>query len=149
LLFCNAQILFSSFEIHSDTNVKRWCMNGYNDKKVLVVENSRVVSGLIKKALIASGINRENISTATDGHQALLSAELVNFSLVTTAVYMKLKNGAQMLEAFRKNDKKESLKKMPVIVISSETDLDYAQKFLDLGIQGFIKKPFNTEDTQR
>mgnify|MGYP001586598905 CR=1 FL=1 len=50
---------------------------------------------------------------------------------------------------FRKNDKKESLKKMPVIVISSETDLDYAQKFLDLGIQGFIKKPFNTEDTQR
>lgn len=123
-------------------------MTGYNDKKVLVVENSRVVSGLIKKALIASGINDENITTATDGHQALLIAELVDFSLVTTAVHMKLKDGAQLLEAFRKNAKKESLKKMPVVVISSETDLDYAQKFLDLGIQGFIKKPFKTEDIQ-
>jgi CheY-like chemotaxis protein len=123
-------------------------MTGYNDKKVLVVENSRVVSGLIKKALIASGINGENITTATDGHQALLIAELVDFSLVTTAVHMKLKDGAQLLEGLRKNVKKESLQKMPVLVISSETDLDYAQKFLDLGIQGFIKKPFKTEDIQ-
>jgi len=123
-------------------------MTGYNDKKVLVVENSRVVSGLIKKALIASGINGENITTATDGHQALLIAELVDFSLVTTAVHMKLKDGAQLLEGLRKNAKKESLQKMPVLVISSETDLDYAQKFLDLGIQGFIKKPFKTEDIQ-
>jgi len=123
-------------------------MIGYNDKKVLVVENSRVVSGLIKKALIASGINSENITTANDGHQALLIAELVDFSLVTTAVHMKLKDGAQLLEALRKNSKKESLQKMPVLVISSETDLDYAQKFLDLGIQGFIKKPFKTEDIQ-
>jgi two-component system, chemotaxis family, chemotaxis protein CheY len=123
-------------------------MVGYNDKKVLVVENSKVVSGIIKKALVASGINSENITTATDGHQALLIAELVDFSLVTTAVHMKLKDGAQLLEGLRKNAKKESLNKMPVIVISSETDLDYAQKFLDLGIQGFIKKPFKTEDIQ-
>ncbi len=123
-------------------------MSGYDDKKVLVVENSRVVAGLIKKALVASGINRENITTATDGHQALLIAELVDFSLVTTAVHMKLKDGAQLLESLRKNAKKESLKKMPVLVISSETDLNYAQKFLDLGIQGFIKKPFKTEDIQ-
>ncbi len=123
-------------------------MVGYNDKKVLVVENSKVVSGIIKKALIASGINSENITTATDGHQALLIAELVDFSLVTTAVHMKLKDGAQLLEGLRKNAKKESLNKMPVLVISSETDLDYAQKFLDLGIQGFIKKPFKTEDIQ-
>ncbi len=124
-------------------------MSGYNDKKVLVVENSRVISGIIKKALVASGINSDNITTATDGHQALLIAELVDFSLVTTAVHLRLKDGAQLLEALRKNPKKESLQKIPVLVISSETDLGYAEKFLNLGIQGFIKKPFKTEDIKK
>ena len=81
-------------------------MTGYNDKKVLVLENSRVVSDSIKKALITSGINGENITTAAADHQALLIVELVKFLLFTTAVYMNIKYGAQLLGKFKKKRQK-------------------------------------------
>lgn len=81
-----------------------------------------------------------NLTTATDGQQAL---ELLNarpFDLVLLDVMMPGLNGYEVLERMHADGK---LRHVPVIMISALDEIDSVIRCIELGAEDYLSKPFN------
>ena len=81
-----------------------------------------------------------NVTTAADGRQAL---ELLNskpFDLVLLDIMMPNVNGYEVLAAMKAND---SLRHIPVIMISAIDEIDSVIRCIELGAEDYLPKPFN------
>jgi CheY-like chemotaxis protein len=121
-------------------------MHNYKGKKVLVVDNSRWIARLIKNQLTEIGFEDELVSIATDGHQAFLILDLKEFDLVTSGLYLRAKNGLDLLNKLR-TDSRERMKDIPFVVISAER----TEEFIDNlakggGANGYLTKPFLNDE---
>ncbi len=118
----------------------------YKGKRVLVVDNSRWIARLIKNQLTEIGFEDDLVSVATDGHQAFLILDLKEFDLVTSGLYLRAKNGLDLLHKVR-TDSRERMKSIPFLVISAER----TEEFIDGlakggGANGYLTKPFTNEE---
>ena len=57
---------------------------------------------MIKSLLVKAGFNSENITTAINGHHALMFSELIGFELVASGLHMRVLDGAELLERLKK-----------------------------------------------
>lgn len=119
-----------------------------DNKKILVVDNSDVMTKIITNNLVEIGFQAENIMTANDGHQAFLMLELVDFSLVTSSLHMRIKGGVDFLRTIRTNTD-EKIQKTPFLVISSEKEGFFIKELETLGIDGYLRKPFKVNEIKR
>jgi DNA-binding response OmpR family regulator len=81
-----------------------------------------------------------NVTTASDGRQAL---ELLNskpFDLVLLDIMMPNVNGYEVLADMKAS---ESLRHIPVIMISAIDELDSVVRCIELGAEDYLPKPFN------
>src|SRR5215470_15162879 len=81
-----------------------------------------------------------NVSTASDGRQAL---ELLNskpFDLVLLDIMMPNLNGYEVLERMKADGR---LRHIPVVMISSIDELDSVIRCIELGAEDYLPKPFN------
>ena len=81
-----------------------------------------------------------NVTTASDGRQAL---ELLNskpFDLVLLDIMMPNVNGYEVLAAMKTH---EHLRHIPVIMISAIDEIDSVVRCIDLGAEDYLPKPFN------
>jgi DNA-binding response OmpR family regulator len=81
-----------------------------------------------------------NVITAADGRQAL---ELLNskpFDLVLLDIMMPNVNGYEVLAAMKASD---SLRHIPVIMISAVDEIDSVIRCIELGAEDYLPKPFN------
>lgn len=118
----------------------------YKGKRVLVVDNSRWIARLIKNQLTEIGFEDDLVSIATDGHQAYLILDLKEFDLVTSGLYLRARNGLDMLRKIR-SDSRVRMRDIPFIVISAER----TEEFIDGlakggGANGYLTKPFMNEE---
>lgn len=118
----------------------------YKGKRVLVVDNSRWIARLIKNQLMDVGFEDDLVSIATDGHQAYLILDLKEFDLVTSGLYLRARNGLDLLHKVR-TDSRVRMKNIPFLVISAER----TEEFIDGlakggGANGYLTKPFLSEE---
>lgn len=116
--------------------------------------------GNLKKILIAddSEINRELLSDMLSDEYEIIEAEngmeavkiLHNseqeISLVLLDLVMPVMDGFETLAVMNKN---EWLKSIPVIMITSETTVDYIHRAYELGVQDYISRPFDGQTVRR
>lgn len=96
----------------------------------------------------ALAATKMSTSTLDVQHTAFLEAKLaldaINAGtipdLVITDLNMPQMNGFEFLEAFRNIS---SCKRIPVLMLTTETSPDMKQKGKALGLTGWIEKPFN------
>ncbi len=103
-------------------------------KKILIVEDERIVRNLVKKKLVAEGYE---VELAVDGKDGLEKIEEVDPDLVLLDILMPRMNGIEFLEEIRKIEK---FKKLPVIIVSNSgqpVEIDKARK---LGVEEWIVK---------
>ena len=117
----------------------------FAEKNVLVVDNSALMTRMIKSYLVSAGFGTENISTATDGQQAYLLAELQGFHLITSGMHMKFFGGLELLRKLRESNE-ERIKEIPLVLITSERKEGVTQELEQAGGNGYLSKPFSTED---
>ncbi|NIQ02667.1 MAG: response regulator [Nitrospinaceae bacterium] len=121
----------------------------YKGKKVLVIDNSRWIARLIKNQLVSVGFEEDLISIATDGHQAFLILDLKEFDLVTSGLYLKARNGLDLLTRLR-HDKRDWMNKIPFLVISAERSEEFINRIAKLsGANGYLAKPFLNEELSK
>ncbi len=120
-------------------NIVNRTLNNY-DVNILVVDDSRFQLSVIKKILTKMKIN---VTTAHNGKEALdiikNQKEEHNFSLVLTDYEMPVMNGLELTVNIRGMYKKDQLS---ILVMSANEDLDTATKFIKIGANDFISKPF-------
>lgn len=117
-------------------------MNDYKQqfegKHVLVAEDNQINVFVIKQFLTKWGIN---ITIAENGSEALRLAKEHNYDLILMDLHMPIMDG---YEATR-----EILKIKPgmkIIAITATAESEVNKSITDVGMQGFVMKPFQPED---
>jgi DNA-binding response OmpR family regulator len=110
--------------------------------KVLVCEDDIVVLKTIQIAL-----ERANVESVCvdDGRKALQQLRDNIFDLIITDIHMPYNNGDEILHLVREEQKK----KVPIIMISSDTEEEVIALAKKLGVNEFVKKPIDLEKIQK
>jgi two-component system chemotaxis response regulator CheY len=112
------------------------------DKVVLVVDDSATVRKFVAASLNMKGFR---VVTAADGVEAseLMPAE--KFDLIITDLNMPDMDGFEFIRTLRETPENCDI---PIIVLSSMTDLKNKDYALELGALAFLEKPLSTEAIQ-
>jgi two-component system, chemotaxis family, chemotaxis protein CheY len=113
---------------------------------VLIVDDSSSMRAVIKKIIKVSGFNVGQYLEAGDGNEALdiLKKEWVD--LVLSDINMPNMNGLELIS--RMNDD-ETLRAIPVVMVTTEGSEEKVNMARDLGASGYIKKPFLPEEIKK
>ncbi|MBD5480993.1 MAG: response regulator [Lachnospiraceae bacterium] len=112
--------------------------------KVLVVDDQEMNRDLLEEILIKD----YDVVKAPDGKQALekLGQKDMNIVAVLLDLLMPEMDGFAVLDAMHEQG---MLKRIPVLVISSEQTVNVEEKCFDYGVSDFIRKPFEPSIIQR
>lgn len=110
---------------------------------ILLVDDSNVVKAVLSRMLSRSTLPIDQIFDAANGVEALKALSSNNIDLVITDINMPLMDGFELIERMRLD---MMLKDIPVIVISTEGSLTRISYLEEMGIKGYVRKPFVAEE---
>ncbi len=108
--------------------------------KILVVDDSRAVRTFVRNVL-EEALDCSVIDAAS-GFDALRMLPREDFNLVITDINMPDINGLDLIRFIRKSSRYE---RVPVVIISTQSSEKSQERFLTLGANCFIAKPFTPE----
>jgi len=111
-------------------------------KTVLIVDDSNTMRKIVSRALRQAGIDFSEILEAGDGQEALDVLANNKVDVVLSDINMPNMTGLEFLKAKSEDD---SIKDIPVIMISTETGADIIDQAKALGAKGAVKKPFTPD----
>jgi two-component system, chemotaxis family, chemotaxis protein CheY len=112
--------------------------------RVMVVDDMSTSRSLIYDCFDKLGIT--NVSAAKNGADALGAIKKSPVHLVVSDYNMPTMNGLELLKALRGNPKTE---KIGFILVSGSPDQTLVDKGRQLGMNNYLKKPFNPSDLER
>jgi two-component system chemotaxis response regulator CheY len=109
--------------------------------KALIVDDSRAVRMILSRTLREIGYETRE---AGNGREALevLATEMNTISLILADWNMPEMNGLELLKTVRANPQLSSI---PVVMVTTETELDQMNAALDAGANEYVMKPFTKE----
>ena len=108
-------------------------------RKVLVVDDSKLLHRMFEMML-----RQYPLVHAYDGKEALQQLEENHdVDLVLLDMNMPRMNGLELLEAMKAN---EEMKKIPVVLVTTEGSDEQTQRGLEAGAAAYVKKPFKNEE---
>ena len=112
---------------------------------VLIVDDSATVRAVLEKTLHLANIPTDNVHHAENGAQALQLLQEHEIDIVFADLNMPVMNGLQMIMKLYEQGR---LKTLPVVVVSTEGGRQRIDRLLQLGIAGYVRKPFHPEDVR-
>lgn len=106
-------------------------------KKILLVEDSRIIQLLIQTILVDYGCDVQFVS---DGKQAMDNLEKEKPDLLILDLMMPVMDGFTLLE------KLEKPITFPILVVTARSDYESIGKAIELGAADYLIKPFNSSD---
>ncbi len=113
---------------------------------VLIVDDSNSMRAVIKKVITISGFQMDLCLEAGNGKQALEMLGNSWVDVIVSDINMPEMNGLELLDQLRRND---TLKEIPVIMITTEGSDERMKEAFARGAKGFIKKPFLPEEIKK
>ncbi|MDD2341481.1 chemotaxis response regulator CheY [Tolumonas lignilytica] len=105
--------------------------------KILIVDDFSTMRRIIKNLLRDLGLN--NTHEADDGNTALPMLKNGDFDFVVTDWNMPGMQGIDLLKAIRAD---ESLRHLPVLMVTAEAKREQIIEAAQAGVNGYIVKPF-------
>jgi len=110
---------------------------------ILIVDDSLVLRKILQRVIRNAGINVGQIQEAGDGQAALQCLDAFKPDLILSDINMPIMDGLELLKRLKASD---SLKSLPVIMISTEASTERVMESIKLGACNFIRKPFIEDD---
>lgn len=107
----------------------------------MVVDDSRTIRKLLSRTLVELGYQ---VSEAENGVEALaaLNGEARSVNLILTDWNMPEMNGLDLLKEIRKQ---EAFNAVPVIMVTTETEMEHMAQALEAGANEYVMKPFTRD----
>ncbi|MCU0773528.1 MAG: chemotaxis response regulator CheY [Ideonella sp.] len=112
-------------------------MSNPADLKFLIVDDFSTMRRIVRGLLKEMGCN--NAEEAEDGSVALNMLKAGKFDFVVSDINMPNMNGFELLAAIKKDD---SLKHLPVLMVTAEARKEDIVRAAQDGASGYIVKPF-------
>ncbi len=109
---------------------------------VMIVDDSPVMRGFIRRVLTLSGFEVGEYLEASNGEEALARLEGHSVDVILTDINMPKMNGEELL---RRLETDARLRSVPTLVISTDATKARILKMLSLGADGYMTKPFSPE----
>ena len=116
----------------------RLIMENLVKKKIVIIEDQ----DFIRKGLGEMFEGEYDVDFAKDGFEGLYKIMNQKYDLVITDNHMPNLNGVDMLETY--NEKGDSLKGTPVLMITTECNPKVKKRGQKAGVNYWFVKPFNT-----
>jgi len=107
---------------------------------VLVVDDEEFIRDIISECLSSTG---HNVTTATDGEQALELIKVNHYDMVFLDLSMPKKDGLHVLKEVKVVDPNSA-----VIIVSARSEEQLPDKLSEEGAYHFIRKPFSVDQIQ-
>ncbi|MBX3695268.1 MAG: chemotaxis response regulator CheY [Steroidobacteraceae bacterium] len=112
--------------------------------KFLVVDDYSTMRRIVKNLLHDLGYS--NVAEADDGTSALPMLQKGGYDFVVTDWNMPGMPGLDLLKAIRADD---SLKEIPVLMVTAEAKRDQIVAAAQAGVSGYVIKPFSAETLKK
>jgi len=109
-------------------------------KKILIVDDEPQIVRLLSLRLQA---NNYDVAVAYDGYQCIHMVKEENPDLILLDIKMPMGGGIEAFENLKNNTFTD---KIPVIFITAYPSVEVKKQVIDMGADGFIAKPFSSED---
>jgi two-component system chemotaxis response regulator CheY len=106
---------------------------------VLTVDDSASIRQAIRIALGGAGYT---VSEAANGAEGLQKAQSADFDLIITDLNMPVMDGLTMIQEFRR---RQVLVGVPIVFLTTESDVELKQQAKAAGATGWLTKPFQPE----
>lgn len=110
---------------------------------ILLVDDSKTVRSVITKALHLSQLPIKEIHEAANGREGLDCLAEHWIDIVFIDINMPVMNGLEMVDRMNRDG---LMKSVPVVVVSTEGSQTRINQLHELGISGYIRKPFTPEE---
>ena len=108
--------------------------------KILVIDDERAIRNTLKEIL---GDEGHTVDVAEDGKKGLEKARQGEYDLIFSDVKMPEMDGITMLKNIKSNP---NISDIPVILLTSKSEVDNRLEGLKRGADAFLAKPFNMEE---
>jgi two-component system chemotaxis response regulator CheY len=113
-------------------------------KRILVVDDSSAARALVTAVLAeAPDLQIERVST---GLEAIKLLSTVPIDLVLTDIHMPEINGLELIRFIKET---ERLRRIPIVIVSTEAAEQDRLRALSLGANDYLAKPFTAEQLRR
>jgi DNA-binding response OmpR family regulator len=111
-------------------------------KKILICEDNQLAMSLLSFLMEKEGFKSD---TAEDGNKALTLLQKTVYDLILMDIHLPFHSGLEVIKYLRSDLKMET----PVLVLTAFSDLQMQHQAGELGISGYIVKPFDPSDLIR
>jgi len=109
----------------------------------IVVDDSSIIRQMVCKSLGLAGLPPHEISEACDGAGTVYAARgITQIRLGTSRYPYANMTGTQLVGAMSED---EELKRIPVVIISSDGNTANHERLRALGVRALLRKPFRPE----
>lgn len=109
--------------------------------KVLLVDDEAIIREGLKTIISWENYGFEVCAAAADGREGLREIEKCSPDLAIIDIKMPVMNGIKMVEELKTRGDK-----CKIIILTAYSDFNYAQKFIELGVDSYILKPVEQDD---
>lgn len=109
---------------------------------VLIVDDSAAIRKILQRVLAQANLGVGKVIEAADGREALDAVKQQPVGLILSDINMPNMDGLQFLNELRSH---EQWKHVPVLMISTEGSQTKVMEAVQLGAQGFVRKPFTAD----
>ena len=109
---------------------------------VLVVDDSAAIRKILQRVLMQTDLGIGKIHEACDGNEALERMTTESVGLILSDINMPNMDGLEFLKSVKSNP---VWKNVPVLMVTTEGAQDKVMQALQLGANGYVKKPFTPE----
>ncbi|MDB5103446.1 MAG: response regulator receiver protein [Fibrobacteres bacterium] len=109
---------------------------------ILLVDDSRTVKAVIAKSLAMSGVPVGTLFDAGNGIEALAILRREKVDLAVADINMPIMGGMELVAEMKRDP---SLAGIPIVIISTEGSATRLRELETMGINGFLRKPFQPE----
>ena len=107
--------------------------------RILICEDNKLALKTVSVVLQREGYETE---TAEDGIRAISMIRDNIYDLIIVDIHLPFHSGLELVKYLRS----EMNRNTPVVILSSFSDLQMQKQASELGINGYIVKPFNPSD---
>ncbi|MBI4719465.1 MAG: response regulator [Planctomycetes bacterium] len=111
-------------------------------ENILIVDDSATIRAMVRRAIGMSGLEVGEIYEAGNGIEALAQLADHRVAVLLVDINMPVMNGVQLI---RRMKQCPALREIPIVIASTEGSAQRIEQLTKLGVNGYVRKPFQPE----